>query len=348
MRRFFEPASAPIWLKQVLVSIRAALGDVYDVPLRLFQTTTANRPTAADYKSGLIYDTTDSRPAFSDGASWFELQPYDATLVAWAAYNTNGLVTQTDADTFTGRTIAGTANEITVTNGSGVAGNPTLSLPASLVLTGKTIAGGAFTPASVAAAGAVTGSNLSNTNTGDQTSVSGNAGTATALQTSRNFSLSGGGITSATVGFDGTAAVVLVPVVGAITPSSVASTGGITSSSASAGIGYATGAGGTGSQTGGGSNKTTGVTLNTVTGAVTMQSTALAAATIVSHTLTNSRIAANDMVILEHVSGGTSGAYTLNAFPGVGSAVISVRNNTAGSLSEAIVYRFAVIKSVNA
>lgn len=50
---------------------------------------------------------------------------------------------------------------------------------------------------------------LSGTNTGDQTSVSGNAGTATALATSRNFSISGGGITTATVGFDGTAAVVL-------------------------------------------------------------------------------------------------------------------------------------------
>ena len=55
-------------------------------------------------------------------------QPLDATLTALAAYNTNGLFTQTAADTFTGRTITGTANEVTVTNGDGVAGNPTLSL----------------------------------------------------------------------------------------------------------------------------------------------------------------------------------------------------------------------------
>lgn len=50
---------------------------------------------------------------------------------------------------------------------------------------------------------------LTGTNSGDQTTITGNAGTATALQTSRNFSISGGGITAATVGFDGTAAVVL-------------------------------------------------------------------------------------------------------------------------------------------
>lgn len=55
-------------------------------------------------------------------------QPLDATLTALAAYNTNGVLVQTSADTFVGRAITGTTNEITVTNGDGVAGNPTLSL----------------------------------------------------------------------------------------------------------------------------------------------------------------------------------------------------------------------------
>lgn len=50
----------------------------------------------------------------------------------------NGVMVRTALDTSTARTITGTANEITVTNGDGVSGNPTLSLPATIDLGGKT------------------------------------------------------------------------------------------------------------------------------------------------------------------------------------------------------------------
>jgi hypothetical protein len=43
--------------------------------------------------------------------------------------SSNGLITRTGAGTIAGRTITGTTNQVTVTNGDGVAGNPTLSLP---------------------------------------------------------------------------------------------------------------------------------------------------------------------------------------------------------------------------
>ena len=61
----------------------------------------------------------------TDGGTF---QASDPTLVALAAFNTNGFLVQTATDTFAGRTITGTANEITVTNGNGVSGNPVLSL----------------------------------------------------------------------------------------------------------------------------------------------------------------------------------------------------------------------------
>lgn len=119
----------------------------------------------------------------------------------------------------------------------------------------------------------------------------------------------------------------------------------VKSTSATAGVGYAAGAGGEVTQA---TSKSTGVELNKVCGAITMNGAALAAATIVSFTLTNSAIAASDVLVLNHISGGTVGSYTLNAQAAAGSATINVRNNTAGSLSEAIVIQFAVIKAVNA
>ena len=107
--------------------------------------------------------------------------------------------------------------------------------------------------------------------------------------------------------------------------------------------GYITGEGGAVTQA---TSKSTGVTLNTKCGQVTMNAAALAADTTVNFMLTNSTIAATDVLVLNHVSGGTAGSYLLNAQAAAGSASINVRNVTAGSLSEAIVIGFAVIKAV--
>lgn len=56
-------------------------------------------------------------------------QASDGDLTAVAALAANGLVTRTATDTMTVRTITGTANQVSVSNGDGVSGNPTLSLP---------------------------------------------------------------------------------------------------------------------------------------------------------------------------------------------------------------------------
>lgn len=122
---------------------------------------------------------------------------------------------------------------------------------------------------------------------------------------------------------------------------SVCSTGYIKSSGN--GIGYAIGAGGAVTQA---TNKATGVTLNKLCGTITLNGAALANATTVSFTLTNSFITATDLVYIVHDSVGTLGAYTFAATPGAGSATISIRNVHTASLSEAIVLRFAIIKGV--
>jgi hypothetical protein len=55
------------------------------------------------------------------------------------------------------------------------------------------------------------------------------------------------------------------------------------------------------------------------------------------------------MLVLSHHSGGTIGPYLLNGrVTGVGAGSIAVRNTSAASLSEAIVIKFAVIKTVTA
>jgi len=107
--------------------------------------------------------------------------------------------------------------------------------------------------------------------------------------------------------------------------------------------GYVAGEGGAETQA---TSKSTGVTLSKKCGQITMNAAALAADTTVTFTLTNTEVVATDIIILNHVSGGTAGAYLLNAQAGSGSASINVRNITSGSLSEAIVIGFAIIKAV--
>lgn len=109
-------------------------------------------------------------------------------------------------------------------------------------------------------------------------------------------------------------------------------------------VGYSTGTGGTVTQA---TDKSTGVTLSKRCGQITMNAAALAAAAEVSFTLTNTVIAATDVVMVSIASGATAGAYSVQCdATAAGSCRISVGNRNAGSLGEAIVLNFVVIKSV--
>ena len=141
-----------------------------------------------------------------------------------------------------------------------------------------------------------------------------------------------------------TSPALVTPTLGVATGTSLSTTGNQVISSTGK-HGYATGSGGTVTQI---TSKATGVTLSKSTGQITLDGAALAASTTVSFTLTNTVIEAGDILIMNHISGGTAGSYLLNAQSAAGSASINVRNISLGSLSEAIVIAFAVIKAVTA
>jgi hypothetical protein len=267
--------------------------------------------------------------------------------------STTGNITTVNASTVNANNfnVAGATSGGVIIKSPAIAGSNTLTLPAGTTdfsATGgasrvvkQTSIGGAFTVAQLAA------SDLSNGTTG--------SGGGVVLATGGTLSnpiISGSGVnTGGALGFsagtlnygDGATNHVLVSTDQAVQVNGKISV--LVASPASGGIGYQTGAGGTVTQA---TSKATGVTLNTSCGAVTMNAAALAAGTIVSFVLTDSAIAATDVLILNHISGGTPGSYSLNARAAAGSATIDVRNNTAGSLSEAVVIQFAVIKGVNA
>jgi hypothetical protein len=121
----------------------------------------------------------------------------------------------------------------------------------------------------------------------------------------------------------------------------VTARGSLRSTSATGGIGYATGAGGAVTQ---GTSRTTGVTLNNVAGAITLF-TAAGSATWQSFTVTNSAVAATDTIIVNQRSG--TDLYMMHVTAvGAGSFRISFAT-TGGTTSEAPVFNFAVIKAVS-
>jgi len=135
----------------------------------------------------------------------------------------------------------------------------------------------------------------------------------------------------------------VTPVIGAATGTSLSTTGNqvITGTGKQ---GYAVGAGGGVLQA---TSKATAVTLNKSCGQITMNAAALGASTTVTFTMTNSTVESGDIIVINHISGGTLGSYTFNASCGVGTADINVRNVSLGSLSDAVILRFAVIKVVD-
>ena len=110
-----------------------------------------------------------------------------------------------------------------------------------------------------------------------------------------------------------------------------------------AGLGYGTGSGGTVTQA---TSKSTNVTLNKPTGVVTMNNAALASNTTVAFQCFNSTAASIDTVVLTPLTSLIDMSFYQYwaAMNGPGSIVMYLRNITGGSLSDAVVFNFAIIK----
>ena len=91
----------------------------------------ARTPTAHNQ----AWSTITSTPTTLSGYGITDAQGLDSDLTALANNSGSGLWARTGSGTGSARTITGTANQVTVTNGDGVAGNPTLSLPQSISTT---------------------------------------------------------------------------------------------------------------------------------------------------------------------------------------------------------------------
>jgi len=114
-------------------------------------------------------------------------------------------------------------------------------------------------------------------------------------------------------------------------------------SSGAGGVGYSTGAGGAVTQ---GTSRTTGVTLSKTTGAITMF-TAAGSATPASFTVTNTTVAATDVIVL-NIKSGASNTYVLSVTTVAAGSFNITFYTTGGVASDTPIINFAVIKGVTA
>jgi hypothetical protein len=89
-------------------------------------------------------ETTDNPDGEFTLVPFSSVQSASDELSSLAGLSSFGIVARIGTASYTVRTVTGTANEITITNGTGVSGNPTASLPSALTFTGKTVTGGTF------------------------------------------------------------------------------------------------------------------------------------------------------------------------------------------------------------
>lgn len=222
--------------------------------------------------------------------------------------------------------VTGISNAVSVGTVTSVVANPGFGI--QIATTGNTNVNPSFTITNtgVTRLSAGTGILLSSANGNVTISTATGAGTVTSVGVnSTSLTVSGSPVVAA-----GTITIEL--------PSTIA-VGNVTANS-TGGIGYATGAGGTVTQL---SSRTTGVTIDKTTGAITLVSAA-GSASYQTFTVTNSTVAATDVVIVNQKSGTDKYIISVTAVT-AGSFNITFAT-TGGTTTEQPVFNFAVIKGV--
>ena len=247
----------------------------------------------------------------------------DAKGSGTVAINTTGTgaITLGAATGVTGAITGTSASASALTVGPNGATNPTLKVDGSTA--------SAATGLQVKSAAAAAGLALSVVSSG----------------TNENLTVDAKGSGTITLGGTSTGAITLTRAVTASAAVTAASS--VLSTSATAGIGYATGAGGAVTQA---TSRTTGVTLNTITGAITTNTASLAAAAAATFTVTNSAVAVTDVIHMSIRSGATT-VFTTARVTAVaaGSFDITIQNTHASTAETgAIIVNFVVIKGVAA
>jgi hypothetical protein len=198
----------------------------------------------------------------------------------------------------------------------------------------------------------ITNTGVTRLNAGTGISLSGGNGNVTVSTTITGGTVTGVTVASTTLTVSGspittTGTITInlpttITLTGNITGGNLISTGRITSANATAGIGYATGAGGTITQ---GTSRTTSVTINKMSGAITLFSAAGTSA-YTTFTVTNSTVAATDVIIVNQKSG-TDKYQAFVSAVAAGSFAITF-SDISGTTTEQQVFNFAVIKAVAA
>lgn len=174
--------------------------------------------TAGDYSGSLISNTpagtisatnvqsalneldadiqTNAADIATNAAAIATKQPLDADLTAIAALSSTGLIARTGAGSVSARSVAGSSN-ISVTNGDGVSGNPTVAITGQIP-----VANGGLGVNTAPAIGAVpigtgTGYTVAQLTAGSGISIVNAAGSITlALATPLNYNIDGGDASS--------------------------------------------------------------------------------------------------------------------------------------------------------